>query len=606
MPNTLEELIQEPEWAERVRTARQQGFSYDEIEGRLRDAGTLPGITTTTTTTETNRYRPFAQAAGGALGGTVGMATAGPVGGVAGAGLGAGAGGQAFDALLKLSTAIRGGTTAPLTGGATMENLGQTAQQAGTDVVEGAVGEMGGQVVSRGLGAVLKNVYDRRSARIMAMEGRRAVLERHGIDPLASDITQSRMVGQIENAPTAFIGGSGPLQRAREAQYAQASTAAQRTLNPTGQAPSATAAGLQVKTGVDTAAADWKAKTGPLFDAIEREAGDEALVPTAPLRQAINELVARKAKTGMGVAATTANTAARLGLAPETGELIKAVEVSEAIPFWLARELESQFGELQALPAGYTGTLRRGEAAKLYGAVRQGIDQFLASDVGDIAPRLAAAKQDWRIGTQLFNESLGPMVQQQTPEQAMAGIFQPTNVTQILDVRTALPDTAWTQAVEGWKANLITQATNPTTGQLQPTKLAKLIGQYDQGGTLDIILGPEAEQARDLANALGMLGTSEKVAMGGNPSGTGQQLTNSALFTTLPGFATRAALGDPAAAAQMAGTLLAPPLVARYTTSPAGVEALSSLATRGIVPTLQSLADPATLRLVAQSLAAQP
>lgn len=583
--------------------------------GQLGDAGTTSTTTTPTMTAQRQSEQQFgrgvAETVGGVLGGTAGAMSGGgtpmsAINAVAGAGLGQGIGGQAFDALAQLF-----GTQQP-------KSLTETATDVGGDVLSGAKGEMGGQIVGsligKGIDKTLGTIAERR-ARRLAMEARKAAFKQQGIQPMASDLTQSRAVGQIENAPTAFITGSGRIQRAREGQVSQAIGAAERTLNPTGQAPEPIAAGVAMQEGVNKAASKFKAQTGALFDQVEREAGDEALVPTGALREAIDSVIERKARSATGVSRATRNVqdalgpgreavAPRadalkgLGLNEDAAALMEFARRAERIPFWMARELEAQLGELQRLSAGQkVGNLRQGEYAQLYTGLRKGMDEFLDSEGGSkIAPRLAALKQDWRTGKQLFNDSLGPLLQSGNPEDAFQAVFKPTNVTQILDFRTAVSDDVWRQSVDAWKGSLLNAARDPRTGVLVPTKLAREIEKYEKGGTLDLILGKGAQEVRDLASTLKLMGSAERVAGGANTSGTGQQLINSGILSGALGYAT-----NPAAAA---GTFLAPNLLSRYVTSPTGVDQLSRAASP-VVPNLAELLGPEGLRPLTQWLGAR-
>lgn len=111
-----------------------------------------------------------------------------------------------------------------------------------------------------------------------------------------------------------------------------------------------------------------------------------------------------------------------------------------------------------------------------------------------------------------------------------------------------------------------------------------------------------------MAEAFRLLGASERVAGGANTSGTGQQLVNSMVMSTMPSMALGLASGSPLPAiAQGVGNFVLPSLAAKFTTSPTGVNTLANMATYGtVVPSLETLVSPEVLRAFGQTLAAQP
>ncbi len=570
----------------------EDGFTPDDLDFIATE---LERSTTTTPTTQRSwSARPFAQAAGGAIGGTLGgLATANPLGAVGGAGLGAGIGGQAYDAAKQLFAGNVAGPTS-------MGQLGQEARQIGGDVIEGTMGEMGGQVVGKGLQAAAGALMSRRAGKDAARATLRGQAARSGIPLAASDITQSKTVRQIENYPGYFAIGGGRVTQFREG---QATAARDAVANVAGRLSDTQAdamtAGLKAQGGTKAVVQGWRQQSARLFNEIEQLAGPEPVVPTTKLRAMARSILERTAPTPMGAPAIAGDIVEGLTSVP-----LREVIENERIPFAVARQIEAELGERAFRGAAPVGNLRQGELKALYAAVRGDIDDFLTSPAGaDVAPALAQAKQVYATGKQLFNDSakrivLGGRTRPLAPEQVIDRAFRPGNISDTLDFKLLVDDDTYAQATQAWLSRLTEKATKD--GVFSPERFLTQLAPYEKSGQLQVILEPGA--AADLADAAAsMRAMVSSNRLAANPSGTGQALMSGGQLSgmaSIPYFLSQGQYG-PAVGAGAA--MLTPAAVGRFVTSEGGRRMLSE----SMVPNLGQLLGPEGLRPLTQWLGAQ-
>lgn len=609
------------------------------------------GGDTSTTTTRTSTPQTFGEYLtsrdpftmfGGMVGGATGGMTAGPAGAVAGAGLGQSIAGSAYD---LVNPPVRRNDAGQITVG---NSPVQTVTQGVSDFSLGAGAEAGGQVMSRVLDPLVDKVVQSR----MAKAGQRAVRQRRFTDYnmpyMPSDVApDSNALALTERAAGTPFTGNAIQRNFRDTQMRRAGEITKQFIgDATESNPGAT--GQRVVKSLGASAAKWKRETGALFDAIEAEAGDQRVVPTQPIRDAISRVVARKQNTAQQVGGMTA--ALRAGLKAnkravrETGselrnaflsrpdEVLRTIESQyggpakdvfkafmdartggfmaedmgddalaslltamrdDHIPFSLAREIEAQFGEAARRgPGKMVGSLRQGE----YGAIRRGvkdsIDQFLSSS-DDLGPKMAEAKQAWATGKANFNGVLGTLKDSQNPSAIVAEVFTPKRGEDIAALRWATDNDTWNALTGEWRNQLVARATN-RDGQVVPSKLAYEIHRY--GPVLDEILPPaEADRFREIGTMFRDLGRAERgVANTSRTAGTLGDVSAlsgvvASLVTGNPTTAAGIALGQGAVPAAMSMALTRKPNWFLNATP---------------ADPLKAMADPATLRVFLQSLAA--
>jgi len=608
-------------------------------------AATDAGRDTSTTTTRTSTPQtvgeflqsrdPFT-----AFGGMVGGAGAGLVSGgnpaamVTGAGLGQTIAGSAYD---LVNPPVRRNDAGQITVG---NQPVQTLTQGVSDFALGAGAEAGGQVMTRLLDPVVDKVVQSR----VAKAAQRAVRQRRFADYkmpyMPSDVApESNALALTERAAGTPFTGNAIQRNFRDTQMSRAGEITKQFIGDAADSNPA-AAGQRAVGSVSAAAAKWKRESGALFDAIEAEAGDQRVVPTAPIRDAIQRVVARKQNTAQQVGGMTS--ALRSGLKAskqavgEAGselrnaylfrpdEVLGTIEQQygqpardvfktfmdeglgddamaslltamrdDQIPFSLAREIEAQFGEAARRAPGKTvGTLRQGE----YGAIRRGvkdaIDQFLSSS-DELGPKMAEAKQAWATGKTNFNGVLGRIKDAQNPSEIVASVFTPKRGEDIAALRWATDNATWKALTDEWRNQLVAKATN-RDGMVVPTKLAYEIHRYK--GVLDEILPPqEADRFREIATMFRDLGRAERGVA--NTSRTAGTLGDVGAIT---GMGTALATGNPGMAAGIGLTQGAMPAATSYALTRKPQWFLNATP----ADPLKALADPATLRVFLQNLAA--
>lgn len=290
-----------------------------------------------------------------------------------------------------------------------------------------------------------------------------------------------------------------------------------------------------------------------------------------------------------------------IGVGDLEAEIFDAIK-RPYITFDKARRIEAQLGEMAFRRAQPIGNIREGQAKALYKAIRDDMDEFLLeTERGQrVLPALEEAKQHYRVGRALYNDSInatvmGRMARGQ-PERLVPMVFKPGpgGVSNVLDFKMAVDPDTYEAAVSAWLRSLHHASLAQDAGQVvfKPATFARLVRRYDVADDgvnhLDVILGPErADQLRDLLDVFDSLGTAEKLA--GNPSGTGQALAGAAQLAAIANALTRATLSGAGAAglSALGGVPMAaaaaglPPALSRVVTSPQGIRFLREGVTGG-------------------------
>lgn len=580
MASNLEELVREdPEWAKRTKAAIDDGFSADEIESNLRSRGVIQEVSSGTGASWT---RPVAVAAGGILGGSAGGLLGAPTGpgallsGIAGAAGGSALGGQLHDLMANLLH------------GAPKESLGAAARRITGDVVgdaaTGATGEMTGQILNKVAGSVAGAYRGRRAAQIAEASDAADLAAKHGVPLSASEVSLSPSVRRIENAPTYFATGAGPVRAMRDAALERA----KRSVGEVGESLATTGddamgVGMRAQDDAKALLGKWRQTKSALFQSVERTVGDAPVIGTEGFREVAKDL---------------AQTNPPAGLTPLARKAWELAATQEQIPFKAARQLEAELGAVAFNKPGAIGTIPQGQAAALRGAVHDAIDEFLTAtpEAGDT---LAEAKQVYSTGKELFNGAAQRLVTgtRRSPrgaETVIQRVFRPGQITDTLDFKQLVSDDTYATATRTWLDGLVEKATK--NGEFVPSAFARAVKPYVDSGHLGVILPPEqAKSLTELATIFDRMGKAERLAA--NPSGTAQALTG---VGQLGLAASRLLSGNMLGA----GKILAGPYAAgKAVTSDAGQRLLTKVGTEGMVPSLMDLFSPQMWETVGQSIA---
>lgn len=550
-----------------------RGGVQDDFEGMLSEAMTPEAGTTrqqlgkgvqqtsTTITGTTTTPHPIAEGIGAVTGSLIGGAAGAPSG-------------------LSLPGRVAGAGGGAVLARSIVEGRIPTRQEAAGAMVRGESGELFGQgfdAAAKGLGRATGLIKD------VAPEAQAvsATAKRFGVPMMAGDVTLSRGTRMLENFPTYFAIGSGPVERFRGNQLAAFRGAAEGLTGAAEQdAADTLTAGLVSQGGVRAGVRAFRQQADQLFDQVETLAGPDPVVPTTRLRELAGSLLERARSEPFNAPGGTGKLLAKNVPTPQTSaiadafgrpltsatikgqtkfgeladleEMIQDAVSKEKIPFSQARRIESQLGQMafggKARPIG---NIQQGQAGALYRAVRGDLDEYLTTPAAeDVAPALQEAKQAYATGKELFNTSMSKVVLGSrrapvAPEKVIERVFRPGAVSDTLDFKLAVSDDVYETAVQAWKQGLYDKAVR--NGQFSPMTFAREVAKYDKGGHLDVILHPEEAAAfRDLAGLGGRLGAAERLA--GNPSGTGQAIESAAQFRHLlgpPGLGTLSYTGLP-------------------------------------------------------------
>ena len=287
----------------------------------------------------------------------------------------------------------------------------------------------------------------------------------------------------------------------------------------------------------------WKDTKSRLFNATEQITGDKPVVDLPSLRGRAAGMLEESAQTGMGAPKGTGTlahvgepdlgplkqvlaeeAAGEVGVAAGAGARMSQDEMravltpevlarltpeqrrvataflspegmSGAVPFWLARRIESGLGELAyGGGAQAIGTLTQGRARQLYKAVQDDLHTFFTSDVGQqILPELQEAKKYYIKGIQLYNESLVRRLLDNNPienERFLSGILGGRGTEELRNVQAnANPDT-WNAIRTYALTDLYNRAVSPN-GTFSPTKLVANAQTLLNSGKLDILLSSQ-------------------------------------------------------------------------------------------------------------------
>ena len=406
-----------------------------------------------------------------------------------------------------------------VTGHPTLGFAGRLATDALMPKVATAVGSRAAaRVLPR---TVARTLVPRAAARLDVRDARRAIPALEGqITTLGQTATTAAQQAAQAKASSVALG-----EAARTA--GEAAPQLPRTLGELGRAAQQSAddvvrAGIASQQDAGKALSAWRVAKAKLFGTVEQLAGDAPVIDTGALREAM---------TAHGYATVTDDgldlLTTGLGLGPE-GRAILRKSFDGPLTFAEARRLQTEIGSAAFRGTAPIGSPQQGLAKSFYTALGRGIDDFLTTDTAGVAPALAEAKQAYRTGKLLFNDSAKRLVtgSTKTPaavERVVAKAFAPGKITDTLDYKQLVSDETYTTAVQGWLARQFQKAGGPkATAQT----IAKTFQPYLDSGHLEVILQPEQarllrwqiaqglEQAGKPARAAAILGERAQQATG--------------------------------------------------------------------------------------------
>lgn len=524
---------------------------------------------------EPSRLRSSLRVGFGALGGGIGAgfgAAAGGIGaipgGLAGAGLGAAGGGT-------LANLIEGPTSNTFAGQAA--DLGK---QAFTGVESEMLGQGLGAGITRGARSLLSRPLDAAAA------GMKALGERLNVPLRAGDITQSAGMKRIETFPSYMAIGAGPVQKFTDQQLGAMDRATLDTLKQFPQNVDKIAAGIDATKDIRQGLSQWRVVQDRVWKGIERMTGDEAVVPTEPIKNFLNTLsqqprtpiappgaLGRMAETvgaGQSKVSVGGQTVDLAALPPQLRDMLEEASRVDAIPFGLARRISSELAQLGRGPNAIA-SIDKGMLWGARKAMNEGIEIFLQSPAGaQVNPALEEAKQSYRVGRQLWNESIvRGVARYDKPMQAgkvVDTVFRPGQIEDTLDFKQAVSDQTYLKATSSW-LNSVYEKAKIGDDQFSPVKFASQMQPYLKSGHLDVILPPEtASRVKELVRIFETVGPRAEQGSGIR-SVPGAVLTMGQMMGLLYSVMT--------ASPKRAALALAPYGLAKATTTDTGIKFLS-------------------------------
>lgn len=192
-----------------------------------------------------------------------------------------------------------------------------------------------------------------------------------------------------------------------------------------------------------------------------------------------------------------------------------------------ARMLEAQLGEAAYGPTATPfGTLRQGQARRLYRAVRDDIDEFLKAQ-GGVNAALDTAKAEYRRTRTLANSAFVKSLRK-NPDAVLTEVFKvgpdgTVNVSRLQQFREVVPGPVYQQAAAGYVARLFDRAHVAGRGErlFSPSAFVKsadplLKGAPGQDAPIDLILDTDTAAAfRAVVDKLRSLADAEARVIGG-------------------------------------------------------------------------------------------
>ena len=183
-------------------------------------------------------------------------------------------------------------------------------------------------------------------------------------------------------------------------------------------------------------------------------------------------------------------------------KIIGQVETGK-IPFWVARRLESRFGEIGFRCARPIGTIDEGKAKALYSAIKQDQHDFMASPEveqflggANLSTDLQQAKAYYRKHYQLFNESVVSKLFDNDPRSVERFLDQTVKGPEGIANLKYVMDNAGQETKEAFRAFVLSDlydkahafAGDPTT--FSAKKFVNLVQPWIKSGKLDLLLEP--------------------------------------------------------------------------------------------------------------------
>lgn len=501
--------------------------------------------------------------------------------------------------------------------------LGATAERVGSDVVAGAVGEGINETMTSRAAA-----RDARRAETQAhIATRRQQFEDIGVTPKASELTDSPLIEGLEDAPRGALTGSKRTRQfevAREGEKRAAVESRVRGISPQDVQTPRDAADIMASGFSQEMALAEQAKR-QAYRATEAVTGDTPVIPVTNFLPALQNEV----RIGEGLPSGPLRGSARIagraearvagapqprptglldaqgaplmgqtdpldavadamvrqfGISPATARQFAEAAPDGRMPFWMARDLESQLGAMTRGPT-FGNTPQQAAAKRLYGALKDDMRSFYESSEqgGTVNAGLRAANEHFKRWQYYENESKLKVFAGRADSAArMRAAFQPGNADVTAELRDVLPAETFDAGVQGWARGLYDK--HAQGKPFNSAGFAKDIRDFDKNGQLDLLLGPErAAQFRRLAEAF----TPSQSIMQRSSGTTERGIRGAQLFglgTMTAEFLRALATGNlPAAGGALAGAafdLGAPAALSRLTTTPGGINFL----TRSAVP----------------------
>jgi hypothetical protein len=268
---------------------------------------------------------------------------------------------------------------------------------------------------------------------------------------------------------------------------------------------------------------------GRLFEATEKVTGDAPVVDVTRFRDRAARMAAEATTLGQG-APQGAKAIAGLGvgadellallegagtpLSKAQRDLVSTIATegqSIAIPFWMARRLESSLSQVAYRGAKPVGTIAQGKARALLGELQDDLHGFYSSEAAtqaspaietalqgvggqgaSIAEALPLAKQKYKAFIDTTNRTViskllsnDPVQQERFLKPFLAGGDQ----AQLLAVKQAASPEVWDTLGSFVLAELHRKAS--ASGQFDPTAMAKELQGLRKRGVMDLLYSPE-------------------------------------------------------------------------------------------------------------------
>src|SRR5437879_2815081 len=165
-----------------------------------------------------------------------------------------------------------------------------------------------------------------------------------------------------------------------------------------------------------------------------------------------------------------------------------------AVPFWLARRLESGLREVAYEGTRPIGTLSQGRARQLYWALQQDMKRFYTEtpEGMQIDPMLREAKAKYVDFVTLFNKSIVRYMLDDTPgvKETFLRSFVKRPTAELVSIRASASPENWQRIVGGVVDDLMEKAMGGTE-RFDPARLQAVDKALQREGKIDVLLTPQ-------------------------------------------------------------------------------------------------------------------